>query len=110
MQAGDRPDGSRISGSLIGREREVTLLQSSLETARSGRSLITLRVGEPGIGKTRLANEAAVMARSAQLRVLRGQADRTSREPMELWRSVHRTLKVEPFPDLTLSADLVRQL
>lgn len=78
---------------MIGREREVTLLQSSLDTARAGRSLITLMVGEPGIGKTRLVNEAAVMARSAQLRVLRGQADRTSREPMELWRGVHRTLK-----------------
>ena len=108
MQAGDRLDGSRISGSLIGREREVTLLQSSLATARAGRSLITLMVGEPGIGKTRLVNEAAVMARSAQLRVLRGQADRTSREPMELWRGVHRTLKVEPFPDLTLSAEVRR--
>ena len=108
MQAGDRLDGSRISGSLIGREREVTLLQSSLDTARSGRSLITLMVGEPGIGKTRLVNEAAVMGRSAQMRVLSGQADRASREPMELWRAVHRTLKVEPFPDLTLSAEVRR--
>ena len=36
----------------------MTLLQSSLDTARSGRSLITLMVGEPGIGKTRLVNEA----------------------------------------------------
>ena len=34
------------------------MLQSSLDTARSGRSLITLMVGEPGIGKTRLVNEA----------------------------------------------------
>src|SRR4051812_19079635 len=65
-------------------------------------------VGEPGIGKTRLVNEAAVMARAAQMRVLRGQADRASREPMELWRAVHRTLKVEPFPDLTLSAEVRR--
>jgi MoxR-like ATPase len=34
-------------------------------------------VGEPGIGKTRLVNEAAAIARAAGMRVLRGQADRT---------------------------------
>ena len=40
-----------------------------------------------------LARARQLEAEHAQLRVLRGQADRTSREPMELWRGVHRTLK-----------------
>jgi tetratricopeptide (TPR) repeat protein len=92
----------------VGRERELALLRTSLDTARMGRSIITLMVGEPGIGKTRLVNEGAVLARAADMRVLRGSADRTWREPMELWRGVHRALGVEPFPDLKLSAEVRR--
>lgn len=86
----------------------MALLQASLRTARLGRPLTTLVVGEPGIGKTRLVNEGAAIARVADMRVLRGQADRSWREPMELWRGVHRALGVEPFPDLTLSSEVRR--
>lgn len=53
-------------------------------------------------------NEAAEIARAADMRVLRGMSDRTWREPMGLWRGVHRALGVEPFPDVTLSADVRR--
>ncbi|HYQ32316.1 MAG TPA: AAA family ATPase [Lapillicoccus sp.] len=108
MRAGDRLNGSALPGALVGREREAALLQTSLRTARSGRSLITLVVGEPGIGKTRLVNEAAAIARTADMRVLRGNSDRAWREPMELWRGVHRALGIEPFRDLTLSAEVRR--
>lgn len=86
----------------------MALLQASLETAGTGRPVVTLVVGEPGIGKTRLVNEGAAIARAADMRVLRGTADRTWREPMELWRGVHRALGVEPIPDLTLSAEVRR--
>ena len=86
----------------------MAVLQASLDTARSGRPGITLVVGEAGIGKTRLVDEGAVIARAAGTRVLRGDADRTSREPMELWRGVHRALGVEPFRDLTVPAEVRR--
>ena len=96
------PDG------LVGRERELAVLQEALRTARTGRSGVTLVVGEPGIGKTRLLDEAATIARAAGMRVLRGEADRTWRDPMELWRGVHRSLGIEPIPDPTLPAETRR--
>jgi len=66
-----------------------------LDGARSGRPTILLLVGEAGIGKTRLADEAAVMARADGMRVLRGEADPSRRDPMELWRGVYRSLGLE---------------
>jgi tetratricopeptide (TPR) repeat protein len=105
VRAGDRLSDPALQSALIGREREIAVLEASLQAARSGRSLITLVVGEPGIGKTRLVDDAAAIARTARMRVLRGRSDRTWREPMELWRGVHRALGVEPSPDPTLSAD-----
>ncbi len=99
---------ARLPGALVGRERELALLEASLDTAQSGRPGITLVVGEAGIGKTRLVDEGAVIARAAGMRVLRGEADRTWREPMELWRGVHRSLGIEPFRDLTVPAEVRR--
>ena len=96
------PDG------LVGRERELAVLHEALRTARTGRAGVTLVVGEPGIGKTRLLDEAATIARAARMRVLRGEADRTWRDPMELWRGVHRSLGIEPIRDPTLPAETRR--
>ena len=42
---------------LVGRDREMTALESALEEARDGRGLMVALVGEPGIGKSRLAVE-----------------------------------------------------
>lgn len=92
------------SGVLIGRDSELNELQSSFEAALSGRPTIILVTGEAGIGKTRLADEAAVLARAAGTRVLRGEADALSREPMELWRGVYRALGVVPVSDPSLAA------
>ena len=100
---------ARLPGSLVGRDRKVALLRASLDTARSGRPSITLVVGEAGIGKTRLVDEDAAIARAGGMRVLRGGADRTWREPMELWRGVHRSLGIEPFRDLTVPAEVRRR-
>ena len=44
---------------LLGREREVTVLRADLDDALLGRGRLALLVGEPGIGKTRLAEELA---------------------------------------------------
>ncbi len=46
----------------VGRERERSLLDAGIDEARSGRGRLFLIAGEPGIGKTRLAEEAAASA------------------------------------------------
>ena len=44
---------------LVGRQRELSLLIERLAAAGEGCGSIALLVGEPGIGKTRLAAELA---------------------------------------------------
>jgi class 3 adenylate cyclase/tetratricopeptide (TPR) repeat protein len=65
---GERPEVPQLrSPPLIGRDRERSWLQQSWQEARDGlltRPGIVFR-GEPGIGKTRLATEAAGLARSS---------------------------------------------
>ena len=99
------PKSAPTAGVLVGRDDELTMMRAALDAARSGRPTIVLVMGEAGIGKTRLADEAAVMARADGMRVLRGEADASRREPMELWRGVYRSLGVEPVSDPSLPAE-----
>ena len=48
---------------LVAREAEMTLLLAALETVRAGTGQLVLLVGEPGVGKTRLAQEVLQAAR-----------------------------------------------
>src|SRR4051812_18844343 len=57
-------------GVFVGREREMERLLSSLEDALSGRGGVVMLVGEPGIGKTRTAQELVTYARLRGARVL----------------------------------------
>lgn len=57
---------------LVGRERELAELRAALEGTFSSRGHVLLLEGEPGIGKTRLAEEFAADAESAGARVLWG--------------------------------------
>jgi tetratricopeptide (TPR) repeat protein len=50
-------------GRLVDREEELAALKGSLESMLSGRGTTVLVAGEPGIGKTRLAQEVLVYAR-----------------------------------------------
>jgi predicted ATPase len=51
-----------VSGSFVGRQREMNELKAALEEAISGHGRLVMLVGEPGIGKTRTAQELANQA------------------------------------------------
>ena len=59
-------------GPFVGREREMTELLAALEAARAGAGAVVLVGGEPGAGKSRLAEELAAHARDRGMRVLVG--------------------------------------
>lgn len=59
-------------GVLVGRERELEQLLAGLDDAFAGRGGLFLLVGEPGIGKSRLAEELIGEARSRGARVVVG--------------------------------------
>ena len=54
----------------MGRERELAVLQAGLEDALAGRGRLFLLAGEPGIGKSRLADELASGAKQRGAKVL----------------------------------------
>jgi eukaryotic-like serine/threonine-protein kinase len=56
----------------IGRTAELTTLKAAVERALEGRGSLVLVAGEPGMGKTRLVEEAAVYARLRGTQVLKG--------------------------------------
>jgi tetratricopeptide (TPR) repeat protein len=60
------------SGAFVGREREQGQLAAGLDAAVEGLGSLYLLVGEPGIGKSRLADEVASIARAKGFRVLWG--------------------------------------
>lgn len=59
---------------LLGRDREVLELNAALSSAESGKGALVLLVGEPGIGKTRLANDFASEAGARGAQVTWGRA------------------------------------
>ena len=63
---------SSAANAFIGRERERNALRGRLAEAVAGRGSVVLLVGEPGIGKTRLARESASEADRAGALVLWG--------------------------------------
>ncbi|MGH8902678.1 MAG: ATP-binding protein [Egibacteraceae bacterium] len=57
------PHGARLAGQIfVGREAELEMLRTGLRDAVGGRGRLLLVVGEPGIGKTRLAEQLAAHA------------------------------------------------
>ena len=61
-----------VSHGFVGRRQELGELRSSLEDALSGQSKVVMLVGEPGIGKTRTAQELASYANLRGAQVLWG--------------------------------------
>jgi DNA-binding SARP family transcriptional activator/tetratricopeptide (TPR) repeat protein len=65
---------TRAAGIFVGRDAELSTLLGTLDQARAGHGSVCLVSGEPGIGKSRLADEIAAHARERGLAVLRGRA------------------------------------
>jgi tetratricopeptide (TPR) repeat protein len=65
-------DFTSVANSFVGRGRELGELRRALDEAKSGRGRLFLISGEPGIGKTRLADELAAEAASRGIRVVWG--------------------------------------
>lgn len=53
---------SRRSTIFVGRQHEMDILRTTLEDALAGQGRLVILGGEPGIGKTRTAQELAAMA------------------------------------------------
>ncbi len=64
--------GQLVSGRFVGRAEELATLKAAVEAALGGRGGLVVLGGEPGIGKTRLAEETAVYAQLRGAQVLTG--------------------------------------
>jgi hypothetical protein len=96
------------SFTLVGRERELELLRGGLAALATGRGSLFFLTGEPGIGKTRLADELAAHAARAGATVVWGAAwDGGGAPAYWPWIEVVRALRpLVPEPDETLRRDL----
>ena len=84
----------------IGRQREMDELKTAVEDALSGQRWLVMLAGEPGIGKTRLAQEVAAYAHQRGVRVLWGRCHSTQGAPsywpwLQILRSHMQDLSVQ---------------
>lgn len=87
------PSGPRRVDALVGRAREVAVLRSALDDAAGGVGRIVLVLGEPGIGKTRLAQEISGRALAAGRAVAWGRCVEADGAPAYWpWLQILRTL------------------
>jgi DNA-binding CsgD family transcriptional regulator len=82
---------------LVGRDRELEVLNDRLLAAQGGRGSLVLIGGEAGIGKTALADRIASAATDAQLPVFTGHCyDRTETPPYGPWIQIAE--RIEHYP------------
>ena len=94
-----------IGDGIVGRRRELDALRTRLEAARNGNGQLVLCAGEPGIGKTRLAQELAGIALAGGTAVAWGRCVEAEGAPAFWpWRQVLRSLGVDP--DSVLAGDV----
>ena len=86
-----------VAGGLVGRRRELAALTAWLDATGSGTGRLVLCGGEPGIGKTRLAQELAGIALARGTAVAWGRCVEAEGVPAFWpWRQVLRSLRIDP--------------
>jgi DNA-binding CsgD family transcriptional regulator len=99
---------------LVGRERELAALVDHLESALAAHPRVVLCRGEPGIGKTRMAEELTVLAATRGVPTAWGLAAESSGAPpywpwRQVLRAVSASVDVITIADkLRLTPDLLR--
>ena len=83
--------GGRSRNAFVGRYREMAELRSALEDTLAGQGRMVMLVGEPGIGKTRTAQELATLAEQRGAQVLWGRCYEEGAPPFWPWVQVIRS-------------------
>jgi DNA-binding CsgD family transcriptional regulator len=92
---------------MVGRDRELARVMGLLDGALAGSGCLVLCTGEAGIGKTRLAEEAAAAAAARRVPVAWARAaDRDSLPPYGLWQLVLAEPAVRAADDERTRGDL----
>lgn len=102
MSTPTRNPGDGAREGIIGRRRELDALRSWLDGALDGAGRLVLCTGEPGIGKSRLAQELAGQALAGGTAVAWGRCVEAEGAPAYwAWRQVFRSLLIDPDSVLT---------
>lgn len=96
-----------VRADLVGRRDVLRDLEEQLGVVESGRSALALLAGEPGIGKTRTAEELCRVAETREFRVLRGRCYEGEGAPAFWpWIQVLRAAFMEERDDAAVLAHL----
>lgn len=90
---------TRVGTAVVGRDAELAVLCAAVEAAAGGAGGTVFVVGEPGIGKSRLADEAARHAEQLDLTVLRGRAAAPRMQFRALTEALLSVLRRTGLPD-----------
>jgi tetratricopeptide (TPR) repeat protein len=86
---------------LVGREEERDVIKACLDRARAGRGGVLFIGGEPGVGKTRLAEECLTMGQERDMLTLVGHAYEERGEPFIIAVEIIEALmRILPGPSL----------
>src|SRR5450755_326810 len=95
----------------VGRERELAELRAALDDVNAGRGRLFVLSGEPGIGKTRLAEEIAREAAARGMRAVWGRSWEGGGAPAYWpWVQILRALVVDPNRPRTRSLVVAREI
>jgi class 3 adenylate cyclase len=93
----ERRQAAQVRAPLLGRRRELELLERAFEEARAGQRRLVVVLGAPGIGKTRLVESFTEGLQGREVAVAVARAERGDRQTSFLpWRRVLAALLAVP--------------